>query len=754
MSGKQKQRISVFLLGILLLTAAACGQKPPAEEPAEISQTGGEFVWLPEWTTLDVESSNQEGWLSDYILDGTMLYYVVSGENSYVSSMNIMEDKEPVLIEQREGGITCIYTNPAGDLWCARRVTQEDTGESRWYLETVGEQEGEQPQIEITDLLKEEGTYVQDAVMDETGNHYLLIGSVNGNTFVVLDVQGKCIRKIEDLNRLSALKALEDGGVLLFGYGGNVSVLLPQSQTLKEMEFISNSQGMLSVLPLSGGEYLFTENHYLMQYEAKTKQCGEVVDLNACDVTMNHIKDMSKPTEETIALLLADYTVKNQLDFVILTKTKADDVPVKQTLRLGTAISDPALEAAAAAFNRKSSEYRIEVVNYSENDWIEGMRKMNQEIVSGNGPDLMNLQSMYSYLDAYLAKGLLEDLNPYLEASPELDREDFLPNLLESFTENDCLYTIPIAFQIDTLLGKSSEVGEEPGWTPEEFMEYMKKQPKEARIFRYMSKANMFRYSFGNSADYFVKEENGTAKLDTAELKSMLEFANQYTTAFPEVSYEQVPRLLNEGTIKLYEMNISDIMELQEYRNYFGEPITCIGYPTADRKNGSRFACAGMMLGINSQSEYKDAAWEFISTQLTKPSQMQKIRQGISAFPSRKDVLEVYFEKAMDILYEYDENGEILLDAGGNPVQRPKRTMSEYADDGTLIVNKFYASTPEEVEMMKELMDSITVNTIENYEILYMVLEEAESYFYGQKSLEEAVEVIESRVNLYLSENR
>ena len=66
-------------------------------------------------------------------------------------------------------------------------------------------------------------------------------------------------------------------------------------------------------------------------------------------------------------------------------------------------------------------------------------------------------------------------------------RGDLFESVLNAYTIGGTLCTIPVSFQVSTLVGRVSELGEEPGWTMAEMMAYAEQYP-EAEIFPYATK--------------------------------------------------------------------------------------------------------------------------------------------------------------------------------------------------------------------------------------------------------------------------
>lgn len=246
------------------------------------------------------------------------------------------------------------------------------------------------------------------------------------------------------------------------------------------------------------------------------------------------------------------------------------------------------------------------------------------------GPDIFDLRNVSDRdLEAYLEKGILEDLMPYLDTDITLEPEDFLPGFLESYTRKGVLYTIPDSFTVQTLIGKSSEVGEALAWTPQEFMDFAAGQPEGVWIMEYADKQQIFRCLFDRQAAYFIDQEKKESNLDCEEFKKLLAFANRYPSDFPVISSDQMPQFLRDGRLKLEMASIGGIRDIQIIRRHFGEPITCIGYPSVEGVSGSYFQGSGLMLGINSSSDYKKEAWSFVRMELEEGAQLQKLSKKV-----------------------------------------------------------------------------------------------------------------------------
>ncbi|MDE6203502.1 MAG: hypothetical protein K2G19_08520, partial [Lachnospiraceae bacterium] len=143
-------------------------------------------------------------------------------------------------------------------------------------------------------------------------------------------------------------------------------------------------------------------------------------------------------------------------------------------------------------------------------------------------------------------------------------------------------------------------------------------------------------------------------------------------------------------------------------------------------------------------SENKEVVWEFILFNVTKERQ-ENVSSPNGGFPILKSALEKEFEKSMKPQYMKDENG------GQKEIPKSTWASSMGGEDFSVDV---YAATKEQVDQVREMIETAQNGEVMDQEILVIILEEASGYFNGQKSAEDVASVIQNRVQLYLNETR
>lgn len=312
--------------------------------------------------------------------------------------------------------------------------------------------------------------------------------------------------------------------------------------------------------------------------------------------------------------------------------------------------------------------------------------------------------------------------------------------MLEAYCFNGVQVTVPKYFGIFTLLAKTSLVGEEPGWTLDDVIALADEHP-EATLMSYVTKESALRICMQFASESFIDYETGKCNFDSPEFIEVLEFANRFDDEYDYSNEESYPSRIRSGKILLSDTSFGDVQEYQMYNLMFEEETTSIGYPTFDGSAGV-FLSGSETYGISSKSKCKDGAWKFLEYLLSDYA-----GEHYWQFPSKTEELEKVFEEAMEPEYQYDENGKIMYDEAGEPIQSPKTSWGY--DDWDVDI---YAATQEEIDEIKGMIEIAKPYSNGDQTIFDMISEDAAAFFEGQKSAEDVAKIIQSRVELYVSE--
>lgn len=112
-------------------------------------------------------------------------------------------------------------------------------------------------------------------------------------------------------------------------------------------------------------------------------------------------------------------------------------------------------------------------------------------------------------------------------------------------------------------------------------------------------------------------------------------------------------------------------------------------------------------------------------------------------------------DEFMEFAAKYPDN-EVI----GAGLTITRKAMLSMIDDASSVTKandgwrfKYHQTTQEEVDELYALIDAMQFVGFD-FSIVTIISEEADSYFSGQKPLEEVVRIIQNRVQLYLEENQ
>ena len=441
-------------------------------------------------------------------------------------------------------------------------------------------------------------------------------------------------------------------------------------------------------------------------------------------------------------------------EFVTVVKKAYADVPQKEELTLACQWTDINLQNAVIRFNR-GSNVRINVIDYSqyntEEDYTAGLTKLTTEIMSGNLPDILALEGLpYQQL---AAKGLLEDLYPYMEKDSEISRTDFLPNVLQALEVNEKLYSTVSTFNIVTLAGSSTVVGDKPGWTADDLLAALNTMPQGCTVLdQFTTSGDILRDVLTLDADYYIDWTTGSCRFDQGEFARLLEFAKLFPNAFDSMSfnwdeYESDEQRIREGRQMLTRMYLSSFDDLARYEAVFGGNVTYIGFPTNSGVGSYMNINSGY--GMSANCADKEAAWQFLRLFMSEKA----LENGSYywGFPANRKLLDKQLKEAMTIEYVKDEKGNYLLDDNGEriPVSRGGFWM-EGMDEPMQI----YALTQEQADKIMEVINSTTKLYSQNRAVLDIISEQTDAFFSGQKSADEVAKLVQGKLSIYVNEQR
>lgn len=502
--------------------------------------------------------------------------------------------------------------------------------------------------------------------------------------------------------------------------------------------------------------YFFMDNGNIFGERRDNGEVEKVVDWIACDVDSNSINSdrFGFLSDGRIVAVTYEYSDNgpSRQQVLVLNRVDAAAVTTKTELTLACLYLDYNLRSQIVKFNKSNPDYRIVVKDYSEyatdDDSNAGLTKLNTEIISGNVPDIIANETEFP-LAQYASKGLLEDLWPYIDADPEYSRDKLMTQPLNAAQTDGKLYRLPIDFGVTTAVGLGKVVGEYTTWTLADVNDALSKLPEGATVFnKYYTQAEMLKCCIAMNAENFMNWQDGTCSFDSDEFRALLEFVKPFPAEYDWQSdaeeYESDYTRLKNGKQLLYPTSLSGFSDLYYTFAALNNDIRFIGFPREDGSSGNAFN-ASCTLSISTTCKDKSGAWAFIRSTLSDDYQ-----ESIWNYPIVKSVFEAKAQEAMTQEYETDADGNQILDDDGNPIPISSGGMS-YGNEPMI---ELYAVTQEQYDAVLALIDSTTTFVDYDQNVLDIISDEAAGYFAGSKTVEEASKLIQSRVSLYIQEQK
>ena len=708
--------------------------------------TGNTVLTIPAFKQTD---PNEYAYISGDV------YADDAGNITFVLSYNKYDD------EGNSESSNTLYTydstgNPVSSIDLSKVVTQEDNDNNRYFNNYIVDSQGN-IYISLSTCIR---------VCDKSGNVLFTTPESNGdnewlNGLIFTNNGVPAVYKYSYSDTGSSAKLVEID-LNAKGYG-------------KEYELGSSINTIYS----GSGDYLCysSSDTGIVGVRADNLQTESVLNLLNLGIDNSNINSMAVNDDGSFVTVGYDYsgmTARSTLS--LITPIDSSEVKEKKVLTLGCFYIDWNIRSQIAEFNKTNEDYTIYATSYSESndtsDYTAALTKFNNEILAGNVPDILLISSGMPY-NSYASKGLFADLYEFMDKDDVYNRDAFMPNVLKAMEKDGKLYEITPSFTVQTYAAKKSLVGDATSLTMDQANQILASMPEGATLTndsQTMTASNFLStaITFSNFVDY----TNATCNFDSPEFKAILETAKKYPAEIDyDALYNDNPNYwmeqetaCRENRALLYSVYFNDFSIYTNTRDaYFGEDISFVGFPGSGASNATGSVIStGSEIAVSSKSKYKDGAWEFIKLVLDNAVGEQDSGNYGVAITSDASVAEAADEAVKRITSQY--YGLPVVKSQLQALGQQATIPQTYTDtDGTVqqVDNTYYVGntevkvnliTQDEVNMLIDYFS--TVDTIARYDesLTDIINEEANAYFKGTKSVDEAASLIQSRASIYLSE--
>lgn len=615
--------------------------------------------------------------------------------------------------------------------------------------------------------------------VDAAGNLYVS----DYNNIYVLDAEGNVQFKLDgsqyngSLNRLNAQQV----GVMWYNYTDDVNAADENGQYFVPIDLETKDWGEKVKLPSNvwsifpgddAYDFYYAYNNNIYGYAAKTDTKEKLVDWLACDVDTNNMSGYAMLSDSRVAALMQDWsTDPTTYQLIVLHRVDASEIKEKKVLTLACMYLDWNLRSMIVEYNKTNDEYRINVVDYSEyatdDDYNAGVTKLTTEIISGSVPDIFLTSNLP--IDKYAAKGVIADLNTFMDGGNGLSRDYFVPQVMSALEKDGKLYELPTSFSVQTAYALSSIASQYDTWNVAAVQDAMTQLQEGATVFSDgWTKNTALSNCLSRNLSAFVDWTTGKCEFDSEAFQQLLAFCNSFPAetsdgdgaiayapsadiAVDDAMWDSDATRITNGkqlmsTIGMYSFD-SYIWNVYAIR----DKITFTGYPTEDG-SGSSFELQ-MPMAISSVTKYPDAAWDFVCSIIKKMNTIDEDNYYYG-FPISQAAFDAEMTDIMTEQYQLDENGEqVDWDGDGEP-DKAIRGSYETMENGETVYKDVYALTQEDIDQILGVINSTRSVYDYDQEILDIITDEVAAYFAGDKDVQTTANMIQSRVNLYVQEQR
>ena len=734
-------KVKLYLLLIMmLLMITSCGSKPkePVIEPTTINY-GMEFF--------------DPGIVCDGVVagcagdtDGQIFVAVSEMDKEYLPHhylYSVSSDGLPrlilaaddFLVNSAEGvaQIKNLQTGANGSVWLSIYcLASQYSGDYLWHVDQDG--------VELDRFKLNQ--QADGMLVDDTKWTYV----VSGSSVSVLNQGQQFQFKLEAEGTLKPVR-------LSNGQAGFLVTRDDINAEVRIVDTVAQDWGEIYILPKECvavypgiGEYLFfsTANQVLIGWNVERNSLVELVSWLETGINTSTLLGFSINADGQI---LAAVNETNSTLLAMM--TPGADIPEKTVLTLASVSDKSYLRECVSKFNRTSNTCRIvykpyytQTVDFSPGGYQQGMTRLLTELSAGKLPDILYVDSLPVL--QFGGMGMLEDLWPYIENDPELGRTAVMEHVLECAEQNDELYMIFNTFGINTVVGSKAVVGDRTSWTLDDLRVALATMPEGCAIFSpYSTKLETLKNILYADLGSYVEWESGACSFDGEEFKDILSFCNEMEAE--QGGWAQWYTLVPEGKEMLLDNVLRNFIRIQEHEAIFGGEISYVGYPRSDGECGSSFNVDNP-IAMTTSCKDKEGAWSFLR-QFLLPQELPRDTLGDifvsnAAFPVNRKSFETLLDESMK-----------LNSSNGEEDRPPKGTVFD-GSEGTLFDLTYTPTTQAQYDQIMELYNAVTTVYTEDNALWEIISEQVQPYFAGDKSVDEAARLIQSRAELYVNERK
>lgn len=421
-----------------------------------------------------------------------------------------------------------------------------------------------------------------------------------------------------------------------------------------------------------------------------------------------------------------------EIELIIFNNIPSDIYANRIPLTIGGygAASSLAVSWAVYEFNTSQDEYRVYLDDYwSTHPYNSGVDAQAQtaELIQyfndGNAPDIY-YGTNFDYRYMYNA-GLVANMLPLMENDPDFNADDLLPSIRDTIIRDGVCYQFFPAFIFNGNFGLRSVFEDNDDVTYKMLDSLAAENGLSIRgDCRSSDNADeILRYPLGDLID----RSSGAHLVSIEELREVVDYSIR--NGIPSSSMpNNIAELetVHDGSYLICRSFLRNVYELSFFESRLNDSFIYLGFPSI--YGSAHAADPDGLVAISADTPYQEACWQFLKCMLS--NEVQQIEIGRGQNPVMSDVLDDFCQYAADpdtvpedeIIWKSIVNGQ-------DPV--PEWIISDY----------------------RSMVYSIDSVISYDWGLYNLICDEIDSYDLQERSVDVIAESLQSRLDLYVSEN-
>lgn len=770
-----KKSVAAVLAACMTISVmAGCSKENEELTPEVISE---DTLWY-DTTLTEIGKDYSEG-KSDY----RVAQYLGEFQGKYAYSIEDTVDDSPfakVVLYDKNGNVTDEAAATGGHFYYAMIVGDEIRVKNYNGNMVANFETGKIEYVDDTDYSSDWRTYLHSDLIDGyrfdsyflngTAVNICIIEAYQGEEMIVEFNMNDFFPTV-DFTQVSHVLRTEDGRYILLSLdpdnfacyeldieGGSAADITSEFSWLKPLRysrFKYTSSGLFAI---------DTSNIYKIDTSAK-EYTKYLTTLN-CDIPMfDQFLDIYDVTDDRITLCTARGMYNNDVAVKqIYTLEKADKNPhAGKTVLKAASLSEDffaGFDECVAKFNSTQNDYFMtiddryfrynfypdaggsdieEIIgNFSDADTALG-NKLSVDLKAGDGPDI--LFNGGDHLE-FNNDDCLTDLNAYLDGSGGINRDEYFDNVFRVAETDGKLYQIPLTFSMNLIMTASDSIrDDQKGFTYDEYRQFVRNEMNGRDVIMTgVWEDAHFRTSFMDNVLGDVLESlivDGIVNFDKDEFRELAEYAANDLQRSNDM---EISRIANY----VYSFSISYYLNYISYAGWDPADVKVLGIPGVEERGPG--AILSTTAAITQSCRSVEGCYSFLSFLLSAEGQKTMMNGAIAKNIDgmnliRKDSFDEYCSVQVD-------NYNAVCDIYAS--QYPGSSVASLSGMGLPCIK----ADQDDIDRYRSVCEGLSHLVLSDSQILQIVDEEIEPYFEGNKSLDDCIQVINSRVQIVLDERK